>query len=191
MKKTLCALSALSLLACTQAQAIPFGFAADGGGTFITQGYEGFDYTGGSGVYSWVNDTSNPIDGSYGVGPTALGAAWSNGGTELDMTSATPGGTFDVGSISLDIGHTANVSLTGYLGGIVVDSWSGTVVNQYAYTDISLNWTGIDKITMTSSGANLFVTNIDSATNIPEPAPLLLGAMGLVALTLSRRTTKR
>jgi hypothetical protein len=191
MKKLLCALSILAVSAIGQAQATTFGFAADvGGNVVIDQGYQGFDYGGGSGTNSWINDTSDDIDSYYGIGSTTLGAAWSNGGTPLTLTSAAAGQTFGIGSLSLDVGNTESVTIEGLLSGNVVDSWTGTIANQSAYTNVVLNWTGIDTLDL-SGGYNLFVTNINtSSSNVPEPASLALVALGLLAAAVARRKTQ-
>jgi hypothetical protein len=190
MTKTSFAVLVIAALAATQAQAAPFGFAASAGPSVdIAQGYQGFDYTGSSGTNSWINDKLDPIDSSYGIGPTQLGAAWSNGGAELILTSATPGGLFDFDSVLLDAGHTENVTIDGLVKGTVVDSWTGQIVNQATYTNVTLNWSNVDEVTF-SQGANLFVTNID-AQHVPEPASLALFGAGLLGLAMIGKKNKR
>jgi hypothetical protein len=187
MKNTLKLLAASIIFASNCASATPFGFADDTGGTFITQGYNGFNYDGGWGTSSWVNETTTPISSFYGVGPAELGAAWSNGGTSLTLTSSTFGQTFDIGSVSLNAGHTEDVTIQGFLNGSVVDSWTGTIVNQADYTNVLLNWTNIDELQF-SSGANLFVTNIDTElASVPEPASAALLGLGIAGMALMRR----
>jgi hypothetical protein len=192
MKKVLWGLSIISVFFATQAGATPFGFAADPG-TLITQGYQGFNYTGGESQGSWVNDTQISIHSIYGIGPTALGAAWSNGGTPLTLTSSTAGQLFDIGSLSLNAGSTETVTLQGLLNGSVVDSWAGTITNQFSYTGVTLNWTGIDQLNF-SGGANLFVTNIDTLTTAPVPEPetyaMLMAGLGLMGVAARRRKAK-
>jgi hypothetical protein len=184
MKKFLT--SVALLLVVSTANATPFGFAADGAGTFITQGYQGFNYDGDMSSNSWVNNTSIPLDINYGIGPTTLGAAWSNGGSALTMTRAIAGQTFNMGSLSLNAGFTESVTLNGYLNGALVDSWTGVINNQFSYTKLTLNWTGIDQLDF-SAGANLFITDIDTSTNVPEPATLAMFGLGLFGLAAARR----
>jgi len=191
MKKALFAALVLSAFVGTEAQAGTFGFAADTNGPsnniFLTQGYQGFDFSGNYNIAanSWVNDTTNPIDATYGVGPTTLGAAWSNSGAELIMTSAIAGGLFDFTSVSLDAGFTESVTIDGLVKGKVVDVWTGQIVNKATYTNVALNWANVDEVTF-SQGANLFVTNVD-AQHVPEPASLALFGIGLMGLAMLRK----
>jgi hypothetical protein len=186
MKKILALLAASIVFASNSASATPFGFADDAG-MFITQGYNGFNYDGGWGTMSWVNDTVLPIDSSYGIDPAALGAAWSNGGTNLTLTSSTPGQTFDIGSVDLNVGGTEEVTIQGLFNGDVVNSWTGTIVNQADYTTVVLNWTNIDELQF-SRGANMFITNIDTdLTSVPEPASAALLGLGIAGMALMRR----
>ena len=106
------------------------------------------------------------------------------------MVSSTGGQTFDINSLSLDAGHDLNVTIQGLLAGNVIYSWTGIIPNQYAYTDVGLNWVGIDTLSL-SGGANLFVTNIDVPSNVPEPESLSLLALGLLAVVATRRKAKQ
>lgn len=169
----------LLLMACLfsafQANASVFGFAADTGntnGVHISQGYQGFNYGGGWGNNSWVNDTKLPISANYGVSITPLGAAWSDGGTGLELTRSNLGELFDFYSVSLNVGYSEDVTLKGFKNGVETNSWTGHILNQFAYTDITLNWLGVDKVTF-SNGANLFVTNLNTSS-VPLPAAIWL-----------------
>jgi hypothetical protein len=104
--------------------------------------------------------------------------------------SSVSGNLFDLFSLSLNVGYTESVTLQGLLNGSVVDSWTGTIVNNYAYTDVGLNWTGIDQVNF-SEGANLFVTNIDTSHSVPEPATMLLLSLGLAGLAGAKRKLKK
>ena len=183
----------LSIFATAQVEANTFGFAVDMGGTFISQGYNGFNYGGGSGTNSWVNDTTLPISAVYGVPPTALGAAWSNGGTDLSMTTATPGTTFSLTSIDLNAGFNTTVTITGFVNGLAIagDLWTGTINNSsLSYTSVLLNWLAIDTLTISNApSANLFITNINTTPveNVPEPTFIALLVSGLLGFAASRR----
>ena len=200
MQKLGCTVALVGLLAAGSANATPFGFAADGGGNFISQGYQWFNYYGSeNGTSSWANDTVFEHGIGYGIGPTALGAAWNNrfhpGFTRffpnappsiLTMTSSTAGQTFDIGSLSLNTPRTESVILDGYLNGLLVDSWTGLITNQFSYTNVTLNWTGIDRLNISAQG-DFFVTNIDTSQNVPEPATIALFGLGLLGFAAARR----
>jgi len=186
MKKILALVAASIVFASNGASATPFGFADDSG-LFITQGYNGFNYDGGWGTMSWVNDTLIPLDSSYGINPAALGAAWSNGETNLTLTRSTLGETFNIGTVDLNAGGTEEVTIQGLFNGAVVNSWTGTIVNQGDFTKVVLNWSNIDELQF-SQGANLFVTNIDTElTSVPEPASAALLGLGIAGMALMRR----
>jgi hypothetical protein len=89
---------------------------------------------------------------------------------------------FDFTSVSLDAGLTESVTIDGLKNGQVVDSWTGRIVNQAAYTNVALNWSNVDEVTF-SQGSNLFITNVD-AQHVPEPASLALFGIGLVGLAM-------
>lgn len=171
--------------------ATPFGFAADANSNspFITQGYQGFNYGGKSGAASWVNEIGNEISSEYSVGPTTLGAAWSNGGELLSLTSATAGQTFGINSVSLNTGDTVSVTIDGLLMGNLMHSWTGDIVNQTDYTNVMLNWNNIDTLNFSDGVLTpFFVTNIDvQSSNVPEPGSLALLGLGFAGLAAVRR----
>lgn len=192
MKKMLCALSILSAFVAGQADATPFGFATNGA-TFVQQGFEGFNYGGGLGQHSWVDYTDQPLVG-VPIGASALGAAWNNNDTNLTLTRSAVGQTFNIASLSLNTIGTKSITIQGLLSGNVVDSWTGIIKNQAAYTDVDLNWIGIDTLTI-SQGSIFLVTNLNTSfdspsSNVPEPASLSLAGLGLLAFAVARRSSR-
>jgi hypothetical protein len=186
MKRIFKLLAASIVFASNCASATPFGFAADSG-IFITQGYAGFNYGGGWGPLSWVNDTRIPISSSFGINPVPLGAAWSNGATSLSLTSSTFGQTFNIGSVDLNSVQSGPVYIYGFLNGDIANSWTGMLVKHPDYTRVMLNWANIDEFHITH-GANLLVTNIDTElTSVPEPASAALLGLGIAGIALMRR----
>ena len=173
-------------------QAVPFGFAANVGGDpfFVDQGYQGFNYGGGSGTFSWVNNgklTSFP--------DSTLGAAWSNGGVSLDLTSAVLGGLFNVASIELFHSNPQDITVEGFLLGALVGSVTTSIGS--SYTPVALGFTGIDQLRLTDQfpgTGNMVVGSID-ATLSAAAAPELDGTAGalpfLAIVTLLCLTARR
>lgn len=182
MKKFFAAIALFTLAAA--AQATTFGFA-DSSQNDITSTH-GFTFSGGDGDYSWINGTKSPIGGPS----TTLGYAWSNGGTDLSMTSTT--GAFTFNSVSLYESNLVPVMLTGYLNGLLVKSYTATLIAG-AYSTVTVDWSGVDKIVFSNSArANLLVTDITvNATNVPEPGSIALLGLGLAGFAAVRRQTKK
>lgn len=182
MKKIIAAV-ALSVSA-VAAHATTFGFS-DSDQSFITNTHD-FMFSGGYGDYSWINGSFADL----GAPVTTLGYAWSNGATDLSMAS--PTGAFTFNSVSLYESSPAEVTLTGFLHGSLVESYTATLLDG-AFSTVALDWSSIDQIVFSTNGmANLFVTDITvNAAHLPEPDSIVLLGLGLVGVAAVRRYGKK
>lgn len=182
----------VAFLSIGKAQATLIGFAADPS-DYITD-YAGFNWTGASGDFSWVNGTVNPLSSA----PSApLGYAWSNGGADLEFSLASPG-TFSFNSFgvyadsSLWGGSSSILTIEGYSSGILVETFSTPSLDgllRDVFTDFILNWSNIDTVKFSEiPNQNILLTNLDLEINsVPEPSILALLSFGLFGIGVARR----
>jgi len=173
-----------------------FGFAADLNNAsdysygYISQGYQGFNWTGsmdfidsrGLLYRSWANASYPPLNHWPSYNGT-LGAAWSSGGADLYMTLSTPG-TFTLNSLDIaappivQLGNVANVSISGWNNGNLVDSAQYIATN--TYQTLNLGWSGLTELKITDGRtANLILTNMN-VTLVPVPSAIWLFGTGLL-----------
>jgi hypothetical protein len=170
-----------------------FGFAADLNNEiginsgYISQGYQGFNWTGSLDVTSngrmyyrsWAND-SYPSFNHWPSYNGTLGAAWSSGGADLYMTLSTPG-TFTLNSLDIAVpwyGRVANVSISGWNNGNLVDS--AQYIATSTYQTLNLGWSGLTELKITDGRTqNLILTNMN-VTSIPVPSAIWLFGTGLL-----------
>jgi hypothetical protein len=163
---------------------------------FPVDGYQGLDWGGQYGAYSWAVSPDTSI---WFGGPEAFAGnnfAWSNGGSALAL-SRHGGGTFAVESFYaktfVDFGTFGTVH--GYLNGIEVATQSYALSGSYAL--ISLNFSGIDALRVDQTSplaANTIIDNLSvSFGGVPEPASwtLMLSGFGLAGAALRRRQSVR
>lgn len=187
-------LLSLVLVISARAQAITIGFAADPN-AFITS-YAGFNWTGGSGASSWVNGTVHPLSGAPS---TSLGYAWSNGGTNLEFSLATPG-TFTFNSIGIYAdsnlwgGAPSVLTIEGYASGILMETFVTPVLDglpRGVFHDFLLDWSNIDTVKFSEvPNENILLTDLrfnEAIGSVPTPATLALFGLGLLAFGWSRR----
>jgi len=171
-------------------QANTFGFAGLSASDMTT--YQGFNWSGGDGANSWVS-------GALGGPDAPLGAAWSNGGTNLSMKLDAPG-TFTFDSISLFAnasawgGSPSAVTIEGWLAGKVIDTFTTPILDSLsrtAYTNFVLDWGNIDTVTFNESpNENIELTNV-TINAVPEPASIALILAGLLGFCISRKRNNR
>lgn len=191
-------IASLAVFASTTANALTFGFAANPNAVIDTSSYQGFNWSGSEPTGSWVNG-SVPGFGLPGAPSAPLGYAWSNGSANLQMSLAGPG-TFTFNSVELYAdasqwgGTPSAATIQGWLGGVLVDSFTTPVLDSLprgAFSLFTLNWQGIDAVTFAAT-ENLLLTSItidEQPNGVPEPATLVLLCFGLAALGFFGRKT--
>src|SRR5690242_10538187 len=120
---------------CSPASATVINFSADLN-AFITS-FDGFTWSGGDGSGSWVNGT---VDGLSGAPAAPLGYAWSNGGTNLSMSTAVP---FTFNSVALYADPKWGPG-SGGPGTAVIEGWlKGSLVDTYTTADLDTTPRGV------------------------------------------------
>ena len=116
-----------------------------------------------------------------------------NAGNTITMATATPGGTFSIGS--LDVGpDSAAVSSNGFTD-VTVDGYVGsTLTYTQTFTDLTtetletLNWTGLSSFTISADySAGMDNISTDLGPTVPEPGTMVLLGAGLIAVGWRRR----
>lgn len=85
-------------------------------------------------------------------------------------------------------GTAGNITLTAYKNNSLVHTSSAYTLSKTADTKITLNWTGIDEIRITSNNTFWVADNLNMSA-VPEPSQAILFSLGLIAMV--RRTIKQ
>lgn len=168
----------------TNAVLIDFEDLEASDGTFVSDGYYGFDWTGSLDEYSWVNNAN------VNIGPAAYSGsnyAWSNGGAELELS----GGVFSIASLWISSKNGGSNSPTITFEGLFNGStlFSSTYIAGSDWGEVILNFSGIDQLIFDGDiNTNLLIDNIRyTIASVAEPGPVTLLLLGVAALILSRR----
>lgn len=152
----------------------------------VAQGYKGFQWGGGFGDNSWILVTPTTSHLNFFSAHSGTNYIWSNNGTSLKMSD----GLFDFNSMWVRIGGSGFGTVNtahGFLGGVEIYNQEFAVVS--TYSEITLNFLGIDAITFDAMPQfNLVMDDINiNAAAVPEPATLALVGLGLLGLGFGRR----
>ena len=193
MKKSICCLVLSFFAYDTDAQAgvITFEDATPANGLYVAQGYKGFGWTGGSVQNSWVLGKPGSI-GDFFTAHTGSSYVWNNGGTSLTMS----GPVFSFNSFWVRFGHPVQPGATqtarGFLNGIEIYTRTFNVGNDYS--QVNLNFAGIDSIKFDESVTNLVIDDIvvETANSaVPEPASMITLAAGALCMLGFRKRKRR
>lgn len=194
---TAVAISLLSLAPLSNAATINFD-DLPAGEQAISDGYMGFNWGHGSGDI-YAGDLSG---GSYPVATVSESnvafGGWDTGQYQIDLATA---GTFTFSSAYFTSAWEASqdITFTGLLNGSVVYSATSFSINNTAPTLITLDWSGIDSLSITNvtAGNDNKHWAMDDMTYtisaVPEPSTyaLMLGGFGLVGFMAARRQKQR
>jgi len=184
------AFAALSLAASAHAATVNFEDAGVPGQAVASSSWDGtangFNSDGMHFSNADVVDLQNgPAWWHTGVGAAHSGdyAGFNDFGGTITVT-AVGGGNFSVSDMWIGgwQGASDTLTLTGWSGGVAVDSLSTGYTG--TWSDASVNFSNIDKLTL--SGGLFFVDDMTVST-VPEPTPALLMALALGAGLLVKR----
>ncbi len=164
-------------------------------GNFNNLGYQGFDW---GGVPSFPGATwfvqSNDSGGIWWSHSGNKFAWSSSGASRLDII-VHGGGTFDLTSFWVRRGDGLSGPKSvarGYLNGSEVFEQAFAIQYGYDYSQITLDFTNIDRFTLTNNSSNLLIDDITVANVSAAPIPTAIWLFGssLVGL-LCRKSVKR
>ena len=152
----------------------------DNPGEPIYYGYHGFD---------WDSDVeigaTNGYDGGYQLLDADGYVAYNYYGDDPSSIKLIGSGTFDFNSADWASAWDSSQTLTlyGYNDGVELYQTSVTITNS-SILNLELNWTGIDQLTMYTSGSHYAMDNFtyNESAPVPEPTTMLLLGVGLLGL---------
>jgi hypothetical protein len=178
-------------------QAPPFPVISDGTVRVPTL-YQGFLFDGGQSMYlgnqnSWIT-TLGFWSAVFPAPPSSPVAAWTNGGTSVWLSRATP---FDFLSAALgamygacNSGGVSQLTVSGYRAGVLMQSETRDLVCGGFRTE-TFDLRNIDEVVFStlSEGGNMLLDDLEfgAPATVPEPASVLLTGLGGLTLAAIRR----
>jgi hypothetical protein len=156
--------------------------------TPVQDGYGGFNWDTAATIYS-IQKTSSPGSG-YGIGTIGNVSVFNGYGVSpTDITLAGPGTFTFNGAQFTSAWFDQTLTFSGYNGATLVDTSSAINISTTSPTWVELDWSGIDRLEITSTDRHWDMDNFtfNGAAPIPEPSTIFLLGAGLAGLGLVRR----
>ena len=142
----------------------------DYGVSYVPSEYHGLNWSGGYGDGSWAVSTASSAWFPSLPLPSGQNYAWSNGATDLSISSSA---TFNFNSMQASsgfYGNTGEAIAHGFVGANEIYTQSFTPQNT-GFQLYTFNFMGIDRLTFTDQHGNLLIDDINTTNIAPVPVP--------------------
>jgi PEP-CTERM motif len=168
-----------------QAQATILTFDDLAGNTSaVPNGYGGFNWNNQTTVGSLDSQTGTYQNTGYGAGTVSgTNVIYNWGGSSPVEITLAGAGTFTYnGAYFTAAWVNETVSFTGLLNGVVLDTSGAYAINTSTPEFIALNWSGINELIISNTGAQWAMDNFtfNAATKVPEPVSMALLGVGMI-----------
>lgn len=163
----------------------------------VSDGYHGFNWASGSALIYVLNGPALTPGTGYDNGTVSgVNVAYNAGGGSPSNIDLAGPGTFDfTGAFFTAAYHNQSVSFQGFNNSTLMYTSAPYAINAVTPLWIGLNWSGIDRLSISSSldwwALDDFTYNSHNIPATPEPSTLLLLASGLGGFAFMRRFRKR
>lgn len=149
----------------------------------VADGYGGFDWNASSGgIYSISKDVLPGTGYDYGAvsGNTSVFNAYGSSGNTIDLAGS---GTFDFNGASFTSAwDPQDISFEGWSNGALLYTSANFAIDTTTPLFISLNWFGIDRLTINNTGSHWAMDNFTFNEPVPVPAAIWLFGSALTGL---------